>query len=106
MGPIKTELKRKGCDAPVELSPETLKSHQAVAKMIFDKLIAAQLQGKDPMDAYNFLKKLKTDCTEWISCVYLEMLNELNLAQVFLWFQEKGLMSSCEVWNKCPGISF
>jgi len=41
-----------------------------------------------------------------MTLLYIEMLNELNLAQVFLWFQEKDIMISTMMYNSCPGVNF
>lgn len=73
---------------------------------MFGQLIADEIKGKSPGDALKFLEQLKIDATVCMTLLYIEMLNELNLAQVFLWFQEKDIMISTMMYNSCPGVNF
>ena len=42
-----------------------------------------------------------------VNLTYIEILNEVDLAQIFLWFQEKSILGEGSlVYNKCPGVDF
>ena len=42
-----------------------------------------------------------------IAMTYIQMMNKINLSQVFLWFQEKSLLSAGSLLhNPTPGVDF
>ena len=45
--------------------------------------------------------------TTGLALTYIEILNDVNLSQVFLWFQERELMSTKVLcYNPNPGLAF
>ena len=53
------------------------------------------------------MAKLQQSCLQNIALTYVEMLNKINLAQVFLWFQEKELMGEASLlFDPHPGVDF
>ena len=78
-GPIKQEV-------DIEVSSAVLDSHQGYAKSLFDSYIADMLKGLDEKAAEKALTELFWNSVVNINITYVEMLNKVNLAQVFLWF--------------------
>ena len=53
------------------------------------------------------LDQLATAVIDWLALTYIEILNEVNLAQIFVWFQEKTLIGAEKmIYNPTPGLNF
>ena len=83
-------------------------SMQVQAKLYFDAEIRSRLSsipGND--DPLSLLESLTECALERMGLTLVEVLNEINLTQVFLWLQEKSLMGEgALLYNPTPGVAF
>jgi hypothetical protein len=53
------------------------------------------------------LESITEQATAGLTMTYIEMMNDIDLSQVFLWFQEKELLGAAAfLFNKSPGLKF
>ena len=70
----------------IDLSKEASNSHQGRGKAYFDHRIEQSLQRVPQGKELTHLFQMITAVLDWLALTYIEILNEINLAQVFLWF--------------------
>ena len=101
LGPIQSVLN------DIQVGSAVLNSHQGFAKALFDQYIGETIGSLDQAKATKTLGEIFQNCLQGVTCTYVEMLNKLNLSQVFLWFQEKELMGEASILhNATPGVDF
>jgi hypothetical protein len=65
---------------------------------------------KDTQDPTQILPKLSQithNCTSLLALTYVEIMNDVNLPQIFCWFQERTLLGAeLVMFNPCPGLNF
>jgi len=84
-------------------SKDMEESHQGQAKIAFDSEVAASLARKATLqEKWMALKHLVENATLGMALMYVEILNEVNMAQVFVWMQDMSLMNV--MFNPHPGI--
>merc|ERR1712166_1630961 len=90
------------------ITEQTQSSHQGQAKTGFDQSISSMLSGCKSVDAqFKALSAVTTQACLGMKLMYIEILNEINLPQVFLWMQEKSLLGSGSLcFNAQPGVAF
>ena len=75
-------------------------SFQGRSKYYFDKQLSK-------VEKISELEKLATFALEKMGMTLVEIINEINMAQVFLWFQEKAVFGPGGfLYNRAPGVDF
>ncbi|KAK3286437.1 hypothetical protein CYMTET_6010 [Cymbomonas tetramitiformis] len=108
----------------LQATPAARATNQGAAKAQFDKFIASRISGEDHQRNHSMLlneaasgpavqAQALDDLRELLSSalgmclVRVECLNDLDLAAVFLWLQEKALFGpAASLVNKQPGLHF
>ena len=89
---------------PVQQEGEA--NYQAAAKKLFTSRLEAELRG-GPDEKAEFLCDATWLLLDRMGVTYCEILTEVNMAQVFLWLQEKSLFGEASLLhNPAPGIFF
>jgi len=53
------------------------------------------------------LDQMATAVIDWLALTYIEIMNEVNLSQIFIWFQEKTIIGAeILMYNPTPGLNF
>jgi hypothetical protein len=53
------------------------------------------------------LDQMATAVIDWLALTYIEIMNEVNLSQIFIWFQEKTIIGAeILMHNPTPGLNF
>ena len=82
-------------------------SFQARAKAIFDKRIHEETSKLSRSARVAWLEQTVTAAVDRMGVTLCEIVTEVNMAQVFLWLQEKTLFGEASlVENKTPGVFF
>jgi len=85
-------------------------SYQTLAYSYFFKQIKAEMNTqrvRTVPEMKDFFSTLIHQQLDLMGVTFCEILNEINLAQVFLWLQEKSLLGeAAELFNPAPGIFF
>eukprot|EP01135_Chromosphaera_perkinsii_P003905 Nk52_evm6s262 gene=Nk52_evmTU6s262 len=82
-------------------------SAQAKNKNIFDEQIELHLKNIRPENRMAELEKIATLALNRMGITLVDIQNDINLTQVFLWLQEKTLFSEgALVYNPNPGVDF
>jgi len=82
-------------------------SFQARAKAIFDKRIKEETAKMDNKEKLEWLEDKVRASLDRMGVTLVRVLNEVNMAQVFLWLQEKSLFGEAAlVYNAAPGVFF
>jgi hypothetical protein len=101
----------------LETTDATRRSCMGVIKALFDKQIAEftlpgsatyLVSNADPID-YRLaaLEAVLRHAVERMYVIYVDILSDVDLAQVFLWMQEKSLFGmGALLYNAAPGITF
>ena len=85
---------------PCELAKE---SHQGQAKLGFDRLAATALESRKSIEGkLTLLQHLAENALKGMQLMYVEVLNKINQAALFLWMQDSSLMNV--MFNPHPGI--
>jgi len=95
-------------DKSAECRHEYLASHQGQAKLTFDGLVSEALKRHSQVDSgFDFLDRTADGALRGMGLMYVEILNEIELGQVFQWMQEKSLFGSGAMcFNGQPGLTF
>jgi len=82
-------------------------SHQGQAKAAFDEFVQELVAKQTTFDsAIDMLRNVAEKAVEGMALMYIEIINEVNLAQVFLWMQEKALFGQGSMLlNAQPGVT-
>ena len=82
-------------------------SYQARAKALFDRRVAEEMAGLEGGDRVKWVEGTLRAALDRMSVTLVEIVTEINMAQVFLWLQEKSLFGEAAlVENKFPGVFF
>merc|ERR1711874_509764 len=85
-------------------------SYQLMARQLFTSRIqeeVARLQSSNPGRILEKYQEIARQQLDLFGITFVEILNEVNLAQVFLWLQEKSLLGEAAlVFNPAPGLFF
>jgi len=85
-------------------------SFQKRAKEGFKSRIAQELRERNIVaadDKIDFLSEVTHQALDLMGVTYVEIINEINMAQVFLWLQEKSLFGEASLlFNPTPGNYF
>jgi len=82
-------------------------SFQARAKAIFDKRIKEEMARMDKKEKLEWLEDKVGASLDRMGVTQVRPLNPINMAQVFLWLQEKSLFGEgALVYNAAPGVFF
>jgi len=91
---------------PVQQVEEQGANYQAAAKQLFTRRLEAELRD-GPDEKAEFLCDATWLLLDRMGVTYCEILTEVNMAQVFLWLQEKSLFGEASLLhNPAPGIFF
>ena len=109
-GPVRLALRaRANSTFALNVSDRTANTHQGAAKLAFDQYIERYRVSKDtPLEKRLVVidTLVRTSLCSF-TLMYIELMNEVNLSQVFLWLQEKSLFSmGALLFNPTPGIDF
>lgn len=82
-------------------------SFQARAKAIFDQRINEETSRMERKEKLEWLEDQVRASLDRMGITQVRVLNEVNMAQVFLWLQEKSLFGEAAlVYNAAPGVFF
>jgi len=91
-------------------SPSDQVSYQLQAKKCFNSKIkeeVARIKNPSPVKVLEKYKEIARQQLDLFGITFVEIVNEVNLAQVFLWLQEKSLLGEAAlVFNPAPGLFF
>jgi hypothetical protein len=93
-------------NASIELSIDS-NNHMAITKTTFDSLCREYIRSSDDREIVSAMKHLVNRCLDFFFIMYMELKNEINMPQLYLWMQEKSLFSlGSLLHNPAPGIRF
>jgi len=85
-------------------------SYQDLAKQLFTKRIREETEARKiskPEDYLEFYAAMVRQQLDLTGLTHVEVMNDINLAQVFMWLQEKSLFGEAAlVFNPAPGLFF
>merc|ERR1712218_715898 len=83
-------------------------SYQLMARKLFTSRIREEVvRLKNPGKILEKYQEIARQQLDLFGITFVEILNEVNLAQVFLWLQEKSLLGEAAlVFNPAPGLFF
>jgi len=85
-------------------------SYQILAKLFFSKRIQEEVAAQKiihPEALLTFYSDLLHQQLDLMGVTFCEVMNEINLSQVFLWLQEKSLFGEAALcFNPAPGLFF
>jgi hypothetical protein len=80
---------------------------QAGAKAAFDRRVREETMGLGPRDRLRWTEATLAAALDRMGATRCEILTDVNMAQVFLWLQEKSLFGEGALLeNKTPGVFF
>mmetsp|Transcript_8514 Transcript_8514/g.13817 ORF Transcript_8514/g.13817 Transcript_8514/m.13817 type:complete len:462 (+) Transcript_8514:152-1537(+) len=89
------------------LLPGPSETREGITKSYFDKMILEQLSTAEFEDQVSFLNKVAYNSLNRMSIMYCQVLQDVDLAQLFLWMQEKTLFGMGRMlFNPTPGVDF
>jgi hypothetical protein len=107
-GLLRASLTARGLD-PEPLMSDSEVSTQAAAKAAFDVRLGEMLTaaGGNMGKRLNKVAQIAESSTLGLTLMYIEILNKVNLPQVFLWMQEKALFGmGALLHNQQEGVDF
>ena len=83
------------------------KSHQLAAERVFMDKINREIEKNQHSRASELIYNLIRQSLDLMGVMLVEIVNDINMAQVFLWLQEKSLFGEASLlYNPTPGVYF